>query len=272
MSDLRIRSEAVPDTIWPLPFLPPQVALAGDDDIDDGDFGPFLGAAARSLTALFGIAVEILPGRAPKAHPGEAVPRVAGVLAGLLATLQLGGDPARRAGDDPGRAAGQAEGGEPARRSGDRAGGSPGGGGVIAARQARAIAAALDAVAERVWPARCRLGGIDLDIACGGIAGHAFVPAPEQPPAVVPVPVAALAARMLEMPMRVRVELAGDMVLVASLLPLCAGRVLPIDPSPEMPLILGDHRIGRATLAPMADGRQQATIVAIDVEAIGGRP
>lgn len=245
MSDLRIRSEAIPEAAWPLPFLPPQASPASDDDPDDGDFGPFLIAAARSLAALFGLPVEVLPGRPPRALPGEATPRVAVTLAGLLATLQLGGDP-------------------------ERAGGTPGGG-VVAARQAAAIAAALDAVAERVWPMGARAEGIDLDIAFGTIAGHAYVPAPERPAPAVPMPVAALAAGLLEMPMRVRVELASDMTPVAALLPLSTGQVLPIAPTPEMPLLLGDHRIGRVTLAPLADGRQQATIVAIDVAAIGGR-
>jgi hypothetical protein len=57
---------------------------------------------------------------------------------------------------------------------------------------------------------------------------------------------------------------------VARLLPLCAGTVLPIDPVPEMPLIMGDHRIGAVTLTPMPDGRQQAVVVAMGVEAVGG--
>lgn len=267
MSELRIRSEAVPDAVWPQPFAPRPAEVAGDDAAEDGDFGPFLGAAARALTALFGFPAEVQPGRPPKALPGDKVPRVAGELAGLLATVQLGGVPARRAGDDPERAIG----GAPARRVSDRAGVVKEGG-VIIVRHARAIADTLDAVAERVWPMGCRRAGIDLDIACGGIAGHAHVPAPEQPAPVVPEPVAALAARVLDMPMRLRVELASEMVLVATLLPLCTGRVLAIDPSPEMPLILGDHRIGRATVAPLPDGRQRATIVAIDVEAIGERP
>lgn len=245
MSGLRIRSEAMPDPVWPLPFLPPQAAPAEDDTVADSDFAAFLQVAARELSQLFGAAVEVLPGRPPKPRPGEATPRIAAALAGLLATLRLGGDPAR---------------------------GFISGGGVVTARQATAIAAVLDAVADRVWPTGAHEPGIDLDIACGSTSGHAFVPAPERPPAVVPVPVAALARRLFEMPVRVRVELASDMTLIAALLPLYAGRVLPIDPSPEMPLILGDHRIGRATLAPLADGRQQATIVAIDVEAIGGRP
>jgi hypothetical protein len=86
----------------------------------------------------------------------------------------------------------------------------------------------------------------------------------------VVLPSAALHARVMAMPMRVRVEVASGMVPVARLLPLKTGTVLPIDPMPEMPLIMGDHRIGAVTLTPMPDGRQQAVVVAMGVEALGG--
>lgn len=251
MSDLRIRSEAVPEAgwaqnAWAMPFLPPQARVDGFDAMDDSDFAPLLLAAARSLSLVFGHPVEVLPGRPPRAIGNDPVPRIAPVLAALLATIRLGGDITRPVAASPA--------------------------GVATARHARAIADALDAVAARVWPIGCRLPGFDLDIACGVVAGHAHVPAPERPAEPPPVPVAALAARLFELPMRVRVELASDMALVATLLPLRAGTVLPIDPAPEMPLIVGDHCIGRATLASTADGRQLATIVGIGVEALGGRP
>ncbi len=247
MSDgLRIRSEALPDAALPQPFLPPTV-LAGDpgDGFDDGDFSAFVAGAGQALTQLFGLPVAVLPGRPQRGPAGEAGPRIAPALAGLLATLQLGGD-AARAPAVPGQ-------------------------GVATARQARAIAAALDAVAERLWPDAGTLAGYDLEIACGAVAGHAHVPAPPRAAPPPPVPVAALAARLFALPMRVRVELASDMTMVASLLPLRTGTVLPISPSPEMPLVLGDHRIGRATVAPLADGRQQATITAIAIEPLEGR-
>lgn len=244
MSDLRIRSEAVPNEIWPESFLPPQARPTRDLDDDDSDFGPFLIASGRALSQLFGQPVEVLPGRPPKAVGGDAVPQVAAVLAALLATLQLGGDVSR----PPATAV-------PAPAT---------------ARQARAIAGVLAAVALRVWPIGCRLPGFDVDIACAGIAGHAHVPAPDVAPPPAVRPVAALARRLFELPMRVRVELSSDLATITALLPLREGTVLPIDPTREMPLLLGDHRIGRATLAPMPDGRQQATIVAIGVEALGG--
>jgi flagellar motor switch/type III secretory pathway protein FliN len=240
MSELRIRSEAF-EEIWAQPFLPPQAHLPGGfDDGDDGDFGPLLVAGARALTQLFGLPVSVVPGRPPKPEGGEPPPRIAAILASLLATLQLGGDPAR-AGD-----------------------------GVQAVRQARQIAEALDAAAVRAWPAISHSPGFDLEISCAGLTGHAHVPAPPRPPAPPPQPVAALASRVFDMPMRLRVELASELTPVAVLLPLRAGTVLPIAPTREMPLILGDHCIGHATIAPLPDGRQQATIVEIGVSALDG--
>lgn len=250
MSDLRIRSEAVADTVWPQSFMPP--AVHAGDEIEAGDdaaFAPFLVAAARALTLLYGVPVAVLPGRPPPATGLEPAPPVAPVLAALLATAQLGGDMVRAT--LPGAA-------------------MPEPGGVATARQARAIADALAAVAARVWPLGERRDCFDLDIAIGAIAGHARVDAPEQPEVPAPVPIAALATRLFDLPMRVRVELSSALVAVAALLPLRAGTVLPIDPSPEMPLVVGDHHVGRAVVTPQPDGRQQATIVTIGVALSGG--
>jgi hypothetical protein len=76
---------------------------------------------------------------------------------------------------------------------------------------------------------------------------------------------------VLGLPMRLRVELAAEMRLVSSLLPLRAGQVIAIAPPLEMPLIMGRHSIGRALVSALPDGRQQAEVVAINVEQIGGR-
>lgn len=241
MSDLRIRSEAF-EEVWAQPFLPPQAHVPGGlDDGDDGDFGPLLVALARALTTLFGLPVSVVPGRPPKPEGGEPPPRVAAILAGLLATLQLGGDPAR-----------------------------PAATGTAARRQAQAIADALDAAAARAWPCVSLSPGFDVEVSCAGQAGHAHVVAPPRAAAAPPQPVAALAVRAFDMPVRLRIELASEMTPVSTLLPLRAGTVLPIAPSREMPLILGDHCIGHATVAPTADGRQQATIVKIGVAALDG--
>lgn len=247
MSDLRIRSEAVPDEVWPEAFVPMPSREADDGDLDESDFGPFVVGVSRALTGLFGMAVAAVPGRPPRPERDEVVPRVAAVLAAALTTVQMGGDLARVDASEAGQA------------------------GLALARQARAIALVLDGVADRLWPQGCRLAGFDLDVSCGAVTGHVHVPAPAGAVVRVPVvlPSAVMAARLFDLPMRVRVELASGMVAVARLLPLRAGTVLPIDPVLEMPLIMGDHRIGHATLTPMPDGRQQAVITDIRVEALG---
>ncbi len=242
MSDLRIRSEAFAEEIWPEQFLPRQARLPDAYDDEDGDFGPFLVAATRALAALFGAEVEVLPGRPPVMLDGGAPPQVAVSLAGLLATVRLGGDPAR-----PFDIAVS---------------------GVALTRFARTIADTLDGVAVRVWPRECRLPGFDIDIACGVVTGHAHVPAP---PLLPRAAADVQAVQMFDLPMRVRVEIASDLTMVASLMPLRAGTVLPINPVPDMPLIIGEHRIGRATVMALPDGRQQATIVAMGVAPAGGR-
>ena len=240
MSELRIRSEAVREDDWAQAFLPPQVDA--DDrfgDTPEGDFAPFLAACTRTLAALFGAAVVVLPGR-----PGDASrPRIAAELAGLLATVRMGGDAAR-----PTPASGVAQ-----------------------VRYGRIVADALDAVAARVWPPGSMVAGYDLDISCGAISGHAHVTAPPLP-AALPPRAPQPGPCLDDLPLRLRVELASDMVLIASLLPLRPGCVLPIRPVPDMPLLAGDHRIGHVTVAPLPDGRQQATIAAIDVVQMEARP
>lgn len=252
MSDLRIRSEAIPDEVWPETFLPPQARF--DERLDDGDedFGPFLAAASRALSRVFGIAVEVLPQARDSGGttPQKGV-RVAPILSGLLATLRLGGDAARPM--DPDALTGAAN-------------------GVAMARHAAAIADALEAVALRIWPADSPMAGLDLEISAGAVVGHAHVAAPpvRERPEIVVEPSGA-AVRLDDLAMRVRVEIASDMTLIGSLLPLRPGTVLPINPVPEMPLIVGDHRIGRATVTALPDGRQQAVIVAMAVEAMEAR-
>jgi flagellar motor switch/type III secretory pathway protein FliN len=238
-SDLGIRSEAPRRDIWAQPFLPPPARGGGDDDDMDADFGPLLAGMARALTQLFGLAVTVAADR-PAPRGGEAPPRVDPALAALLATLRLGGDPAR----SPASA-----------------------GGVVVARQAGAIAAAGDAAAALHWPRECRMAGFDLAVSVAGLAAAPLhVRAPPRPVPPPPVPLAVLAAEIMALPVRVRAELASDTALVAMLLPLRIGSVLPINPRPDMPLLLGDHRIGTATITPLPDGRQQAVITALAVQ------
>ena len=246
MSDLRIRSDVPADDDWAQPFLPP-AARGVDPGDDDADFGPLLAAAARGLSALFGLAVTVRAGRPLVRADGGPMPQVAPDLAALLATLRLGGDPIR-----PGTATGLA-----------------------IARHAAAIAAALDAASAAEWPATCRQPHFDLDVTCthagGVIEGHVLLLMPPRALPPVPRPIAALALEVLALPMRLRVELAADVRQVASLLPLRSGQVLAINPVAEMSLILGRHSIGRATVTAHADGRQYAEITAVSVEILGGR-
>ena len=241
MSDLRIRSESVSDDVWAQPFLPPPARGLEVGD-DDSDFGPLLQAAAHHLSTLFGLVVTVRPGR-PRGSDGGPPVRVQPALAGLLATVRLGGDPAR-----PGGVTGTA-----------------------LARHAATIVAALDAAAASEWPAGCQLPGFDVEIACGATQGQALLLAPPRPVLPPPVPIARLARAVLGLPMRIRVELAAEVRTVGSLLPLRTGQVLAINPVAEMPLIVGRHSIGRATVTALPDGRQQAEIVAIGVDDVGGR-
>lgn len=242
MSDLRIRSEAVSDDVWAQPFLPPS-ARGGEAGDDDSDFGPLLSATARGLTALFGLAVTVRAGRPVARGDGGVPPRVSAGLAGVLATVRMGGDPARAGGVT----------------------------GVSLARHAAAIVAALDAASASDWPAGCRLAGFDLDIACAAVEGHALLLAPPRVLPPPPLPIARLAREVLGLPMRIRVELAAEVRMIGSLLPLRAGQVLAISPTAEMPLIVGRHSIGLATVTALPDGRQLAEIVAIGVDDLGGR-
>jgi hypothetical protein len=247
MSELRIRSESVSDADWAQPFRPP--SARNDDDLfaDGDDFGPVLAAAGVALGALFGLAVTVRPGRPPARADGGPPPRVAPLLAGLLATVRLGGDPAR----------------------------SIAATGAVLARHGAAIAAALDAASAADWPAACRLRHFDVEIACahagGTITCHAELLAPPRVAPPAPLPILALRHAVLALPMRIRVELAAEMRLVSSLLPLRAGQVLAIAPPVEMPLILGRHCIGRAVVTALPDGRQAAELMTIAVERLGER-
>lgn len=244
-------ADAIPDAQWAQPFRPP-VARDEDDRFgDDDDFGPLLAAAGCALEALFGLAVTARP-LCPEALPetradGGPVPPVSPVLAGLLATLRLGGDPARAVAAT----------------------------GATLARHGGAIAAALDAVAASDWPATTRLAQFDLELLCthagGTIAGHASIIGPLRALPPPPQPIMALHDEVLGLPMRLRVELAAEMWLVSSLLPLRTGQVLAIAPPLEMPLLLGRHSIGRALVSALPDGRQQAELVVIHVEQSGDR-
>ena len=246
MSDLRIRSETVSDNDWAQPFLPP--AAHGDaEDYDDGvDFAPLLAALDQMLTRLFGLTISVTPGRPQPRSECDCHTRVDPALAGLLATLRMGGDPGRVS-----NAAGAAQ-----------------------SRYATAIIAAIDTVATSVWPRASIASQFDLEVCCqhatGVIEAQAVLVPPQRPPPPAPRPIAALRHELLALPLRVRIELAADVRMIASLLPLRGGQVLAINPNAEMPMIVGRHSIGRVSVTARPDGRQVAEIVAIGVEPLGG--
>jgi hypothetical protein len=268
MTGLRISPEPDIDTSQPLRFQPPAArpAFAAADSAGDVDLVPVTRATARALSQLFGMAVNASPARPPPGADGAlpppsadgalpppgadgaVPPLVSPSFACALATLQLGGDIEQPVEILPTSLA--------------------------VVRQARAITAVLADIAERAWPPACRAAWLDFDVSVGVIMGHVRLLAPaagavEPPP---PLPVPALAARLLALPMRLRVELSAAPVAVRSLMPLRPGTVLPIDPRRRMALVMGDHAIGEVTLTPMPDGRQEAEIITIALAALEGQP
>lgn len=242
MSDLKIRTEAPP----PDQFVDdwrPRSAQAPRDDGDDTPFEPVLLALEAKITAMLGLATAVHPGRG--IPPGG--PDVALELGGLLATVRLGGDAARPL---------------------------PILTGITTARHARQLGEALLPVAHRLWPADSRRPALVVDVivtlADGGtVVGSIRLAAPAEPvPLVPPRPIGAAG---LELPLRLAVRLADEEVPLGRLLPLRPGLVIGFNISPEMPVLLGDHRVALASLAPLPDGRQQASIIALDLTPDGER-
>jgi hypothetical protein len=245
MSELRIRSEPPADAAF-IEDWRPRAAEAPPDDGDDTPFMPLLLALEQELGAAFGCPTSVHPGRG--LAPGA--PDVAAELAALLATVRLGGDPARPVAVL---------------------------GGVTTARHAGVLADLVARQAQRLWPASSRRGELVVDVivhpAGEGvgttIVGSIRLPAPPAPvPASAPRP---LGAAALAVPLRLVVRLAEEEVPLARLLPLRPGLVIPINACPDMPIHLGDHLVGWASLAPLPDGRQQASITAIDLKPAGDR-
>lgn len=245
MSDLRIRSETIGGGDWAQPFLPPASYRDSDVDDDGVDFAPLLAALGQALTRLFGLTISVTPGRPQPRGEDDTATRVDAALAGLLATLRMGGDPAR----------------------------ANASGGTTQARYAAAIVAAIDAAAAAAWPQAGTAAQFDLELRCqhagGVIEAQAVLVPPPRPRPPAPAPVAALRHELLGLPLKVRVELAAEVRMIAGLLPLRNGQVLAIAPNAEMPMIVGRHRIGRVTVTAQPDGRQHAEIVAIDVAPLG---
>jgi len=242
MSALKIRTEAPPPDLF-VDDWRPRSAQAPRDDGDDTPFEPLLLALETELTRMFGLGTAVHPGRG--IPPGG--PDVALELGGLLATIRLGGDPSRPL---------------------------PILSGITTARHASQLGAALLPIAHLLWPAGSRRPALVVDVivslADGStVVGSIRLAAPAEPvPLVPPRP---LGAAGFDLPLRLAVRLADEAVPLGRLLPLQPGLVISFNISPEMPVLLGDHRVALATLAPLPDGRQQASIIALDLTPDGER-
>ncbi|WP_205599666.1 hypothetical protein, partial [Sandarakinorhabdus rubra] len=169
----------------------------------------------------------------------------------LLATVRLGGDPARPVALCTG---------------------------VTTERHARQLADLIAPVVQNRWPAPSQRAELVVDVIVRpdgeasdfSIVGSIRLAAPPAPRPSQPVQ--PLGSDALALPLRLAVRLADEQVPLARLLPLSPGLIIPINACPDMPLHLGDHQIGWVSLAPLADGRQQASLIAIDLKPAGDRP
>ncbi len=242
MSELRIRTEAPPPEVF-IDDWRPRSAAAPPDDGDDTPFMPLILALETELGLMLGLEVAVHPGRG--LPPGA--PDVAPELGALLATLRLGGDPTRPV----------------VQLSG-----------ITTARHARLLGEQLQPLAHRLWPAANQRPALVVDVLVTVAPGQSIVgsmrlAAPPDPvPAVPPQP---LGRAGLALPLRLPVRIASEMLPLSCLLPLQPGLVIPFNTSPEMPVMLGDHQIGLASLQPLPDGRQQASLIAIDIKPSGER-
>ncbi|WP_408014603.1 hypothetical protein, partial [Sandarakinorhabdus oryzae] len=80
-----------------------------------------------------------------------------------------------------------------------------------------------------------------------------------------------LGAGLFDLPARLAVRLAEEAVPLARLLPLQPGLVIAFNACPDMPVLLGDTQVAVASLAPLPDGRQQASITTLALKPIGDR-
>lgn len=246
MSNLLIRTEAPPEADF-VDAWRPRPAEAPPDDGDDTPFEPLIMALEDELTRTLGVEVSVHPGRKETRGLPPGAPDIAPELGALLATLRLGGDVARPVGQISG---------------------------VVTARHAKLLGDQLLGLAHRLWPTGRRRPSITLDVLATvaegvSVVGSIRLAAPPDPvPVLPPVP---LGAALFDCPMRLAVRIAEESVPLARLLPLQPGLVIPFNACPEMPVLLGDHRIAQASLTPMADGRQQASIIALDLKPLGDR-
>ncbi len=241
MSELRIRSEAAAEMPWPEPFLPP----AAQGTASMADTAPLVLAVGVAIERLLRRPVQVLPANCEETEAAE----VGGGqrLSEHWLSLRLGGS----------ADAAQVRGGMA--------------GATWSRFRDQLLAAAAAAVPD--WPDDLDQLAVlvTLGSGSGAVEDVILLQAPPRA-ALLPQPASpALAAQLAAMPMRITVELASARMSLDALLPLHKGQVLAIQPVREMQLRLGDHGIGAATLEPLPDGRQAATLLRIDIERMGDR-
>ena len=242
MSDLLIRTEAPAPDVF-VDDWRPRSAQSPPDDGDDTPFMPLILELESELAQLLGVEVSVHPGRSPSADAPDVAPE----LGALLATIRLGGDPARPVGAVSG---------------------------VTTARHARLLGEHLAPLVQRLWPAGRRRSAIVVDVLATVAPGTSVVGSIRlaAPPDPVPVqPPAALGAAAFALVLRLPVRIAHEEVPLSRLLPLQPGLVITFNACAEMPVMLGDTQVALASLVPLPDGRQQASMIALDLKTLGDR-
>ena len=247
MSELRIRSETFVDAAPVESFTPPAMRTGSHNP---SDLAPLLQSATDALTDLLGHPVQLIPATEDEAATmdGKGGHR----LAALLLATRLGGDPARALTNQ-----------HPGSNDGD----------VMAAYHTRLLARLKDSVqSPALWPRGVEDMAVTALVA-GIEDGLWLIPPLDRPTqeirAAAPHP--RMVSGLGDVPMRLRVELAGMEMSLTALLPLHPGQVISISPAADMALRLEGHAIGRVTLTSRPDGRQDALLLALDIEQLGGR-
>jgi len=237
VSELRIRSEAFVDQPVIDSFVPPVTHQGG---ASAADLGPLIAAASAALGRMLGAAAQMVPASEMEIETIEG--RGGQLFAALLLTLRLGGAPSRATVQGVG-------------------------GNVLAAYHAQLLGALTDAVSDPdLWPRG--LESLAVSARAHGIEERLWLQAPPVRPVqqrLAHNPHPRMMAGLPNVPMRLAVELAATEVSLLALLPLRIGQIIPIAPAADMALRMDGHVVGKVSLSSRPDGRQEALLVALDL-------